>query len=345
MWEFTSHNNEKCETIFNEGWCESLHHITIGSVRLYSVKGGLRVEVMNVAWGLSWGESRSTKPRVFPRWEVPRVCGVRLGWFQGRIGSSSVFCNEWLFMCAWFYAFVDSLAADRIVVAAWLLSCFVAMCVNRCMLATWCCKTHCNGCMNVAWAWFGEKAGAPNLVFFCKKWLQRRWKVPRVCGGCGCGRFKVESVPPLAVFCNEWLFMCAWFYPFVDSLVADRSAMAALRLLGATAACVILLSFAAGHRGSYWSGCIRAAIVICRRFFSVWALVIFPFNFLFKSASEAVLPGPVFGAAIFDTVAHSSIVFCKSVSADRIVMAASRLLGVTAACVILLSFAAGHRKT
>ena len=47
-----------------------------------------------------------------------------------------------------------------------------------------------------------------------------------------------------------------------------------------------------------------------------------------------------FGAAIADAVA----VFCKSVSADRIVVAASRLLGAAAACVILLSFAAGSRK-
>ena len=52
-----------------------------------------------------------------------------------------------------------------------------------------------------------------------------------------------------------------------------------------------------------------------------------------------------FGAAICDTVARSSIVFCNSVSADRIVMAASRLLGAAAACVILLFFAAGHRKS
>ena len=51
-----------------------------------------------------------------------------------------------------------------------------------------------------------------------------------------------------------------------------------------------------------------------------------------------------FGAAIFSAFAHSSSVFCSSVSADRIVMAASRLLGATAACIILLSFAAGHRK-
>ena len=52
-----------------------------------------------------------------------------------------------------------------------------------------------------------------------------------------------------------------------------------------------------------------------------------------------------FGAAIPDAVARSSIVFCNSVSADRIVMAASRLLGAAAACVILLSFAAGSRKS
>ena len=46
-----------------------------------------------------------------------------------------------------------------------------------------------------------------------------------------------------------------------------------------------------------------------------------------------------FGPAISDPVARSSIVFCNSVFADRIVMAASRLLLATAACVILLSFA------
>ena len=51
-----------------------------------------------------------------------------------------------------------------------------------------------------------------------------------------------------------------------------------------------------------------------------------------------------FGAAISDTIAHSSSVLCNSVSADRIGMAASRLLGAVAACVILLSFAAGSRK-
>ena len=37
--------------------------------------------------------------------------------------------------------------------------------------------------------------------------------------------------------------------------------------------------------------------------------------------------------------------FCDSVSADRIVMAASRLLGAAAARVILRPFAAGNRKS
>ena len=52
-----------------------------------------------------------------------------------------------------------------------------------------------------------------------------------------------------------------------------------------------------------------------------------------------------FGATISDAIARSSLVFCNSVSADRIGMAASRLLLALAACVILLSFAAGSRTS
>ena len=43
---------------------------------------------------------------------------------------------------------------------------------------------------------------------------------------------------------------------------AKRIVMAASRLLGAAAACVILLSFAAESRASYWSGCIKVAIQV-----------------------------------------------------------------------------------
>ena len=49
--------------------------------------------------------------------------------------------------------------------------------------------------------------------------------------------------------------------------------------------------------------------------------------------------------SLADVLARSSIVFCNSVCADRIVMAASRLLGAAAACVILVSFAGGNDKS
>ena len=52
---------------------------------------------------------------------------------------------------------------------------------------------------------------------------------------------------------------------------------------------------------------------------------------------SALASRSAFGAAISDTVARSSIGFCNSVSADRIVVAPSRLLGAAAACVIILS--------
>ena len=201
---------------------------------------------------------------------------------------------------------------------------------------------------------------------------------------------------------------------FCNSVSADRIVMAASRLLRAVAAFVILLSFAAGSRKSYWSGCMKAATVICQQIFSILALVIFLLKILLKSASkssffrsgveihpvlELQFPTPLrvvllcfatqslqiafngatisdavarsfspfcsdlpsknpqnrlffalasrsgFGATISDAVARSSIVFCNSVSADRIVMAGSRLLRAVAALVILLSFAAGSRKS
>ena len=50
-----------------------------------------------------------------------------------------------------------------------------------------------------------------------------------------------------------------------------------------------------------------------------------------------------FGATISDAIARSSLVFCNSVSADPIAMAASKLLRA-AAFLILLSFAAGSRN-
>ena len=89
------------------------------------------------------------------------------------------------------------MVADRIGMAAWLLSSGVAMCVDACGLATSCCKTHCNGCMNVAWALFGEEAGARNLVFFRVEWLQPAMKGTSCVRRLRFGSFRVQSVPPL----------------------------------------------------------------------------------------------------------------------------------------------------
>ena len=74
---------------------------------------------------------------------------------------------------------------------------------------------------------------------------------------------------------------------FCNSVFADRIVMAASRLLGAAAACAILLSFATGLRKSYWSGCMKAATVICQQIFSILGLVIFLLKILLKSASKA----------------------------------------------------------
>ena len=74
---------------------------------------------------------------------------------------------------------------------------------------------------------------------------------------------------------------------FCNSVSADRIVMAASRLLRAVAAFVILLSFAAGSRKSYWSGCMKAATVICQQIFSILALMIFLLKIILKSASKS----------------------------------------------------------
>ena len=63
--------------------------------------------------------------------------------------------------------------------------------------------------------------------------------------------------------------------------------MVASRLLRAVAALVILLPFAAGLRKSYWSGCMKAATVICQQIFFILALVNFLLKILLTSASKS----------------------------------------------------------
>ena len=105
---------------------------------------------------------------------------------------------------------------------------------------------------------------------------------------------------------------------FCNSVSADRIVVAASRLLGAAAACVILLSFAAKDRKSYWNGCIKAAKVNCQQIFSILALIIFLFKFLLKSASKssfcrfvALTSRSGFGAAIPVVIMYKKASLCN----------------------------------
>ena len=298
---------------------------------------------------------------------------VRLRSFQGRIGSLSVFCNEWLFVCVWFYAFVDSLVADRHVMAAWMLhgacvggkggarnlvffhckvpsagaagdgsyllcatgAAAVVSRLNRflvcvlqwvvvhvCMILCVCwlcgCRSQCSGCMNVAWGLYWEESRSTKPCDF-------QCKVPSA-GAAGDGSYLLCATGAAAVVSRsnrflvcvlQWVvvLMCAWFYAFVDSVVADLIVMAASRLLGAAAACVILLSFAAGQRKSYCNGCIKAATMICQNFFSILTVLLFLFECPFKKCFEIVLFFAVtsrsgFGAAISELFARSYTLCC-----------------------------------
>ena len=198
----------------------------------------------------------------------------------------------------------------------------------------------------------GESRGRKPCVFPCKAAPagDERYLV------CAAGAAAVEPGANRFLLCVlQWVVvhvcvvLCVFWLSGCRSEVAKRNVMAASRLLGATPACIILLSFAAGHCKLYWNGCFKSARVICQLIFSILALMVFPLKLFLKSGSKSCLFFPLasragFGAAISNAVARISIVFYNSVSADLIVMAASRLLGATAACVILLSFAAGHCK-
>ena len=197
-------------------WCCHVRRCMRGSRVATSCCKTHCYECMNVAWALFWGGSRSTKPSIFPCKvaaagdERYLVCAAVAVWIVSRsIGSSSVFCNEWLFLCAKFYAFLDSVVADRLdgcmIVVIWC--CHVRRCMRGSRVATSCCKTHCYGCMNVAWAlfWGGSRSTQP-CIFPCKVAAagDERYLV--------CAAVAVwivwRSIGSSSVFCNEWLFLC-----------------------------------------------------------------------------------------------------------------------------------------
>ena len=107
--------------------------------------------------------------------------------------------------------------------------------------------------MNVAWGLvWGESRSTKPSALPCKVAAAGDERY-LVCAGCGLGSAKARSSPhfngcfdvclPILAHCS---FMVLW-----NLCLQKRVIMAPSRLLGAAAACVILLSFAAGHRKSY----------------------------------------------------------------------------------------------
>ena len=110
---------------------------------------------------------------------------------------------------------------------------------------------------------------------------------------------------------------------------------------------IILVTFITGHRKLYWNGCIKSARVICQLIFFHFAANNFPSKPFFKKCFKIVFfvlwrRDPVLELQF---LARSSSVFRNSMSVDRIVVAVSRFLGATVACVMLLFVATGHRKS
>ena len=96
---------------------------------------------MNVAWAMLWGGSRRTKPCVFPR----------------KVAAGD---DERYLVCA-------TVAAGVVLCTNCPPMCFARMlvhvCVGLCVSSSSGCRSHWNGCMNVAWAmlWGGSRRTKP----------------------------------------------------------------------------------------------------------------------------------------------------------------------------------------
>ena len=102
----------------------------------------------------------------------------------------------------------DGLFFCRIVPVAsscfgWACVCVVIGCFGICA-----CRSHCNGCMNVAWAifWGGSRSTKP-CVFLCKVAAADDER-HLVCAAVAAAVVSVANCSSY-VFCNEWLFLCA----------------------------------------------------------------------------------------------------------------------------------------
>ena len=114
------------------------------------------------------------------RWKVPRLCGG-CGW--GRSGG------DWFLLCV-------------------LKQVLVLVCVVLCVSWSCDCRSHCNGCMNVAWAIFwGESRSTKPCVFPCQVAAAGDERY-LVCAAVAAGVVP-DAIDSFYVFCNKCLFLCA----------------------------------------------------------------------------------------------------------------------------------------
>ena len=131
------------------------------------------------AWmlhGLCFGEEAGARNRVCFRvkWLQPAMKGtssvrrLRLGSFRTRLVPSMCFATS-------------------------ACSCGVVLCVS------WSCgcRSHCNGCMNVAWAMFWGGSWSTKPCFFRVKWLQPAMKGTSSVRRLRLGSFRTRLVPSM----------------------------------------------------------------------------------------------------------------------------------------------------
>ena len=122
-----------------------------------------------------------------------------------------------------------------------------------------CCKMHCiywlhECCMGFV---LGGKPESETLCFSVWSGCRRRWKVPRLCGGCGWGRFMRKLVPPRCSATSGCSFVL--FFGCLESVVADRSGMAAGLLSSGAAMCVERCGLATWCCKMHCNGCMSVA--------------------------------------------------------------------------------------
>ena len=146
--DFTSHHNEKCETTFNEGWCVTLHHITMRSVRLHSMKGGVLLYITSQWEVWDYTRWRIAKSIVMAAWMLH---GLRFGGkpgqetlgFRRKVAPAG---DERYLVCA--AGAAVRTGPDRFLLCV-LQRVVVHVCVVLCVSWLSGCRSQCNGCMIV----------------------------------------------------------------------------------------------------------------------------------------------------------------------------------------------------